>query len=55
MKENVEHHMEEEEGEMFRQARQAFERDELEDLGRRMEARKQQAARELNIPVPAGR
>ena len=55
MKENVEHHMEEEEGEMFRQARQAFEPDELEDLGRRMEQRKTQAAREMNIPVPAGR
>jgi hypothetical protein len=40
---------------MFRQARQAFDRAELEDLVRRMEARKQQAARELNISVPAGR
>jgi len=55
MKENVEHHMEEEEGEMFRQARQAFEREELEDLGSRMEQRKAQAAREMNIPVTAGR
>jgi hypothetical protein len=55
MKENVEHHMEEEEGEMFRQARQAFDRAELEELGSRMEQRKMAAARELNIPVPAGR
>jgi hemerythrin HHE cation binding domain-containing protein len=55
MQENVEHHMEEEEGEMFRQARQAFDRAELEDLGSRMEQRKMAAARELNIPVPAGR
>jgi hypothetical protein len=54
MKENVEHHMEEEEGEMFKQARQAFNREELDDLGRRMEERKIAAGRELGIPVPAG-
>ena len=36
-KENIEHHIEEEEGEMFRQARQVFDRDELEDLGARMQ------------------
>ena len=54
MKENIEHHIEEEEGEMFRQARQAFDRDELEDLGRRMAERKASAARELGIPVTAG-
>jgi hypothetical protein len=55
MKENIEHHIEEEEGEMFRQARQVFDADELEDLGRRMEERKVAAARELGIPVPTGR
>ena len=55
MKENIEHHIEEEEGEMFKQARQAFDRDELEDLGRRMEERKVSAGRELGIPVPVGR
>ena len=53
MKENVEHHMEEEEGEMFKQARAVFDRQELEALGEKMAARKQQAARELNIPVRA--
>jgi hemerythrin-like domain-containing protein len=53
MKENVEHHMEEEEGELFRQARQAFDREELDDLGRRMEERKVSAGRELGIPVHA--
>jgi hypothetical protein len=53
MKENVEHHMEEEEGEMFKQARQAFSREELDDLGTRMEQRKLAAAKELNIPVKA--
>src|SRR3954454_19956054 len=39
MKENVEHHIDEEESEMFRQARQVFERQELEELGERMAAR----------------
>jgi hemerythrin-like domain-containing protein len=36
MKENIEHHIEEEEGEMFKQARQVFSTDELESLGARM-------------------
>jgi hemerythrin-like domain-containing protein len=40
MKENLEHHIEEEEGEMFPQARQVFEREELVALGERMQARK---------------
>ena len=53
MKENVEHHMEEEEGEMFKQARAVFDRQELEELGEKMAARKEQAGRELNIPVRA--
>ncbi len=53
MKENVEHHMEEEEGEMFQKARQVFDKDELDELGTRMEQRKTQAQEELN--VPAGR
>jgi predicted DNA-binding protein len=55
MKENIEHHIEEEEGEMFRTARQVFEAAELEDLGQRMEQRKQAAGRELNIPVSSPR
>ena len=42
MKENLEHHIEEEEGEMFKQARQVFGDSELEDLGSRMEARKKE-------------
>ena len=36
MKENIEHHIEEEEGEMFKTARQVFDADELEALGARM-------------------
>src|SRR5918995_4518216 len=51
MKENVEHHMEEEEGEMFKQARSVFDREELEDLGGRMEARRRTAKEELGVPV----
>jgi hypothetical protein len=51
MKENVEHHMEEEEGEMFKQARSVFDRAELEDLGERMEARRQTAKEELGVPA----
>jgi hemerythrin-like domain-containing protein len=51
MKENVEHHIEEEEGEMFKQARQVFDRQELDDLGAKMARRKESAQRELGIPV----
>lgn len=42
MKENLEHHIEEEETEMFRQARQVFDEAELQELGSRMEVRKAQ-------------
>lgn len=38
LKENIEHHIEEEEGEMFRLARGIFSRDELRDLAVRMVA-----------------
>jgi len=47
MAENVEHHIEEEEGEMFKAARQVFDRDELEELGERMSLRKKSAREEL--------
>jgi hypothetical protein len=43
--------MEEEEGEMFQKARQVFDKDELEELGTRMEQRKAEAQRELSIPA----
>jgi hemerythrin-like domain-containing protein len=49
MKENIEHHIEEEEGEMFKAARQVFDSAELEDLGRRMAQRKQEAQKELGM------
>ena len=50
MKENIEHHIEDEEGEMFKTARSVFDRAELDDLGCRMEERRVSAKRELNIP-----
>jgi hypothetical protein len=53
MKENIEHHIEEEEGEMFKQARSVFDRSELEDLGSRMEDLKLRAAEEIGLPTPA--
>lgn len=42
LKELVEHHADEEEKEMFPRARQVMERDELRELGERMEARKRE-------------
>jgi hemerythrin-like domain-containing protein len=51
MQENIEHHIEEEEGDMFKAARQVFEKSELDDLGRRMEQRKQSASKQLGVPV----
>src|SRR5215218_1342731 len=53
MKENIEHHIEEEEGEMFKQARQVFDKQELDDLGTRMEERKKSAAQETGVPLSA--
>ena len=45
LKENVEHHVEEEEGEMFTKARKALSEDEIETLGDRIqEAKKQNRA-----------
>jgi hemerythrin HHE cation binding domain-containing protein len=46
MKENLEHHIEEEEGEMFEQARDLLDEDMLEQLGERMQARTQELQRE---------
>src|SRR2546430_2007318 len=42
MKDNVEHHVEEEEDKMFPQARKLFAEEELERLGQRVEQRKRQ-------------
>lgn len=40
LKENVEHHVEEEEGEMFKKARKVLTKEEIEELGTRMEEAK---------------
>lgn len=40
LKENVEHHVEEEEGEMFKSAREVFSQEQLDEFGTRMEAEK---------------
>ena len=40
LKENVEHHVEEEEGEMFKQARSALSKEQIEQLTTRIEAEK---------------
>jgi hemerythrin-like domain-containing protein len=49
MIENIEHHIEEEEGEMFDKARQVFDREELEQLGTAMEERKVEAMRQQGV------
>jgi hemerythrin-like domain-containing protein len=51
MIENIRHHIEEEEGEMFKQARQAFSRAELAELGASMEQRKKDALPEQEAAV----
>ncbi len=53
MKENIEHHIEEEEGEMFPQARQVFATDELQALGEQMSARKDQVLQDPDSAAPA--
>ena len=47
MIENIRHHIEEEEGEMFAKARQVFDRAELDQLGKAMADRKAEATRQM--------
>ena len=49
MIEGIEHHIEEEETDMFVKARQVFDRDELEQLGAAMEDRKAEAMRQQGV------
>ena len=44
IQENIEHHIEEEEGEMFKDARKVFDKEQLEELGERMEQHKSASA-----------
>jgi hypothetical protein len=52
MQESIEHHIEEEEGEMFVKARQVFDRTELVELGERMAERKAAAKLEVTAVAP---
>ena len=47
MRENVEHHIEEEETDMFKDARRVLDKAQLEELGERMETRKEELTRAL--------
>jgi hemerythrin-like domain-containing protein len=47
MIENIEHHIEEEEGEMFEKARQVFSQKELDELGQSMAERKTEALKQV--------
>ena len=47
LQENVEHHVEEEEGEMFKKARKVLSEEQIEELGTRMEAAKQEQKKAL--------
>ncbi|MDR6937360.1 MULTISPECIES: hemerythrin domain-containing protein [unclassified Luteibacter] len=47
LKELIEHHVEEEEGDMFKDAKKLLSKEELQDLGARMEARKAELLAEL--------
>ena len=51
MQENIEHHIEEEEGDMFKKARQVFDEAELEELGDRMARRRVTSERDT-APAP---
>ncbi|MEO7072653.1 MAG: hemerythrin domain-containing protein [Rhodanobacter sp.] len=52
LKELVEHHVKEEEDDMFKAARKLLSRDELKELGQRMEQRKAELVKELRRSKP---
>lgn len=47
LKENVEHHVEEEEDDMFKDARKVLSQEQIDDLGTRMEAAKQEQKKKM--------
>jgi hemerythrin superfamily protein len=51
LKDNIEHHVEEEEGEMFPHAQKELGSDELEQLGQRIAARKEQLQQQADSPA----
>ena len=48
LQENVEHHVEEEEGEMFQKARQVLSEEQINDLGARMEEEKKKQQQKMS-------
>jgi iron-sulfur cluster repair protein YtfE (RIC family) len=48
LKENVEHHVEEEEGEMFKKARKVLSSEQVEEMGARMEAAKKEQQKAMS-------
>ncbi|HEV7858420.1 MAG TPA: hemerythrin domain-containing protein [Pyrinomonadaceae bacterium] len=48
LQENVEHHVEEEEGEMFKQAREVLSSEQIDAIGTRLEAAKQEKQKALS-------
>ena len=55
MKENVEHHVEEEENEMFPQVEKLFDESQLEELGQQMEEAKQKFGKQRRSASSGGR
>lgn len=49
LKENIEHHVEEEEGEMFKKARGVLPKEELDDLGERMQTEKENGSEQPSL------
>lgn len=49
MQENIEHHIDEEEGELFKRARQVLDKDELDELAARMAERRRELERGARI------
>jgi hemerythrin-like domain-containing protein len=54
MIENLRHHIEEEEGELFKKARQVFDKNELEELGEELSRRKSELLDEADRNVRSG-
>jgi hemerythrin-like domain-containing protein len=50
LKENIEHHIKEEEGEMFKTARSVLGREQLEEIGAQMQALREEALKEKTSP-----
>ncbi len=48
LKENVEHHVEEEEGDMFPKSREVLSKEQIEELGTQMEAEKENKKKQLS-------